>query len=264
MKLGLENKVALVTAASKGIGFGTAKILAQEGCKVVMCSRSKDDIEKARDSISKSTHNDSVLALPADISLEGDLNHVLQESTKRFGSIDILAYNAGSPKVAAFLDLSDEDWNTAVRLLLLSAIWLAKGVIPAMREKKWGRLVFITSMTLKQPIRNLVLSNVVRLSIAGLSKDLSEEFGGDGITSNVIMQGNILTGRQRAITEDFAKRNAMTFEEAERARIREIPARRFGTVEEVGNTVAFLASEQASYVNGASLLVDGGLVRSVL
>jgi 3-oxoacyl-[acyl-carrier protein] reductase len=119
-------------------------------------------------------------------------------------------------------------------------------------------------MTLKQPIKNLVLSNVVRLSVAGLSKDLSEEFGSYGITSNVVMQGNILTERQKAITADVAKRTGLGFADAEKSRLKEIPAGRFGTVEELGNVVAFLASEQASYVNGCALLVDGGVVRSVL
>jgi 3-oxoacyl-[acyl-carrier protein] reductase len=264
MKLGLENKVALVTAASKGIGFGTAKILAQEGCKVVICSRSKDEIEKTGEAISKSTGNKNILAIPVDITNESEIDRALNVVKGEFGSIDILAYNTGSPKVSPFLELSNEDWNQGVKLLLMSAVWLAKRVIPSMKEKKWGRLVFITSMTLKQPIRNLVLSNVIRLSVAGLSKDLSEEFGSYGITSNVVMQGNIMTGRQKAVTEDFAKRNNLSFEDAEKERIKAIPAGRFGTVEEIGNTVAFLASDLASYINGASLLVDGGIVRSVL
>jgi 3-oxoacyl-[acyl-carrier protein] reductase len=265
MELGLENKVALVTAASKGIGLGTAKVLAQEGCRMVICSRSKEELEKAKSSIVEATKNEEkILAIPADLSSEDDIEHLVSETQRRFGAIDILAYNTGSPKVAGFLQLSNEDWDHGVKLLLLSAVWLAKRVIPPMKEKKWGRLIFISSMTLKQPIPNLVLSNVVRLSIAGLSKDLSEEFGGYGITSNIIMQGNILTGRQKAVTEDYAKRNNMPFEEAQRARVKEVPAGRFGTAEEIGNAVAFLASDQASYINGASLLVDGGLVRSVL
>lgn len=264
MKFGLENKVALVTAASKGIGFGTAKILAQEGSKVIICSRDKEGIEKAREAISKSTNNTNILAIPADITSEDDIEHVFNEGSKKFGTIDILAYNTGSPRVSSFLELSNEDWNMGVKLLLMSAVWLSKRAIPPMKEKRWGRLIFITSMTLRQPIKNLVLSNVIRLSVAGLSKNFSEEFGSFGITSNVIMQGNILTGRQKAITEDFAKRNGLSFEEAEKARIKEVPAGRLGTVEDVGNTVAFLASEQASYINGSALLVDGGIVRSVL
>jgi 3-oxoacyl-[acyl-carrier protein] reductase len=264
MNFGLEDKVALVTAASKGIGFGTAKTLAQEGCKVVISSRNKEELEKARESISRETNNKNVLSVQGDLTLERDVARIINEGTEQFGTIDILAYNTGSPKVSPFLELSNDDWNFGVKLLLMSAVWLSKGVIPSMKEKRRGRLIFITSMTLKQPIKNLVLSNVVRLSVAGLSKNLSEEFGSFGITSNVIMQGNILTGRQKAITEDFAKRNGLGYEQAEEQRIREIPAGRFGTIEEIGSVVAFLASDQASYINGASILVDGGLVRSVL
>ena len=264
MNLGLENRVALVTAASKGIGFGTAKILAQEGCKVVICSRNREDIEKAAESIVTSTNNKDVLPLTADLTSESEIDNMVREGMKRFGVIDILAYNTGSPKVSKFLDLTNEDWDFGVRLLLMSAVWLTKRLVPPMREKTWGRLIYITSLTLKQSVKNLVLSNVLRLSIAGLSKDLSEEFGSFGITSNVIMQGHIYTGRQRAIIEDMAKRTGISMEQAERIRVKEIPSARFGTVSEIGNAVAFLASEQAAYINGAGLLVDGGVVRSVL
>jgi 3-oxoacyl-[acyl-carrier protein] reductase len=264
MNLGIENRVALVTASSKGIGFGIARALAKEGCKVVICSRKKQELDKACELISNTTGNKQVMAVPGDITIESDIENIVNQCTNHFGTIDILAYNTGSPKVSPFLDLSNEDWNNGVKLLLMSAVWLCKRVIPPMKEKRWGRLIFITSMSLKQPVKNLVLSNVIRLSAAGLSKVFSEELGEFGVTSNVIMQGNILTDRQRAITEDFANRNSLSFDEAEKARIKEIPARRFGTIEEVGNAVAFLASEKSSYINGASLLVDGGIVKSVL
>lgn len=264
MNFGLEDKVALVTAASKGIGFGTAKVLAMEGCKLVICSRDKESIEKARDGISMSSRNKNVVALPCDLRDKEDISNLLKDSTEKFGKIDILVYNTGSPKQSAFLDLTEDDWNEGVKLLLMSAVWLARGVIPSMMDRKWGRLVFITSLTLKQPIRNLVLSNVVRLSLAGLSKTLSEEFGSYGITSNIIIQGHIGTDRQKATIEYLARRTGVSFKEAEKVRLHEIPAGRFGTPEEVGNSVAFLASEQAGYINGASLLVDGGVVRSVL
>jgi 3-oxoacyl-[acyl-carrier protein] reductase len=260
----LHDKVALVTAASKGIGYGTAKVLAQEGCKVVISSRDSENIEKARDTISSSTGNKDVLAVSCDLTDKRSVENLLREATKKFERIDILAYNTGSPKQSAFLDLTDDDWDQGIKLLLKSAVWLSKGVLPSMRERKWGRLVYITSLTLKQPIRNLVLSNVARLSIAGLSKSLCEEFGSFGITSNIIIQGHIGTDRQRATIENLAKRTVVSFEEAEKSRVGEIPAGRFGTPEEVGNAVAFLASEKAAYINGANLMVDGGVIRSVL
>jgi 3-oxoacyl-[acyl-carrier protein] reductase len=137
MNLGLEGKVALVTAASKGIGLGTAKILAQEGCKVAICSRSKDDLERAQSIIAQSSARDKVLALQADLTSEKDIESILSETRRRFGDIDILAYNTGSPKVSSFMDLSNQDWETGVKLLLMSAVWLSKGVIPAMKEKRW-------------------------------------------------------------------------------------------------------------------------------
>lgn len=262
MDLGLRDKVALVTAASKGIGYGTAKALAQEGCKVCICSRTKD-IEKAAESIKKETGSKNILALQADLTIEAEIEKLIASIKNEYGDVQILAYNTGSPKVASFLDLSNEDWEQGFKLLLMSAVWLTKRVIGPMRNAKWGRVVFITSTTLKQPIRNLVLSNVIRLSIAGLSKDLSNEFGSNGITSNLILQGSILTDRQIAITKDYATRAGLSYERAQEARLADIPARRFGTTEDIGNVVAFLCSKQASYVNGAALLVDGGLIKSV-
>ncbi len=264
MNFGLEGKVALVTAASKGIGYGTAKVLAGQGCKLVISSRYKESIEKARDAISSSSGNKNILAISCDLADRNSVENLLREASMKFGGIDILAYNTGSPKQSAFLDLTDEDWDEGIKLLLKSAVWLARGVIPSMMQRKWGRLIFITSLTLKQSIRNLVLSNVARLSVAGLSKTLSEEFGPYGITSNIIIQGHIGTDRQRAVIENLAKRTGVSFEEAEKSRLREIPAGRFGTPEEIGYAVAFLASEVADYVNGASLNVDGGVIRSVL
>jgi 3-oxoacyl-[acyl-carrier protein] reductase len=264
MNFGLDGKVALVTAASKGIGYGTAKVLAGEGCRLVISSRDKESIEKARVSISSSSGNKNIFAISCDLTDRGGVDNLLREAYKKFGGIDILAYNTGSPKQSAFLDLTDDDWDEGISLLLKSAVWLARGVIPSMIQRKWGRLIFITSLTLKQPIRNLVLSNVARLSIAGLSKTLSEEFGSYGITSNIVIQGHIGTDRQRAVIENLAKRTGISFEEAEKGRLREIPAGRFGTPEEIGNTVAFLASAGAAYINGASLNVDGGVIRSVL
>lgn len=264
MNLGLKGRVALVTAASKGIGYGTAKVLAEEGCKVVVSSRSGLDIEKARVEISESTKNDNVLAVPADLTSEAAIDDLVKRASEAYGDVEILAYNTGSPKPSPFLDLTNEDWDYGVRLLLMSAVWLARRVLPPMKKGGWGRLVFITSLTLKEPVKSLVLSNVVRLSIAGLSKDLSEEFGGSGITSNVIMQGHIFTERQRAVIQGVAKRKGISYEEAEKWRLEEIPANRFGTPEEIGNAVAFLASDKGAYINGAGILVDGGVVRSVL
>src|SRR5437660_6419663 len=151
-----------------------------------------------------------------------------------------------------------------VKLLRMNDVWFAKLILPSMKRKKWGRLVFITSTTLRQPIPNLVLSNTVRLSLAGLCKSLATEFGGKGITSNGIMQGHILTDRQREIAEDVSRRTRIPVDEAMKQVLVEVPLGRYGTPEEIGYLVAFLASDRASYINGAMIPIDGGLIRATL
>jgi 3-oxoacyl-[acyl-carrier protein] reductase len=199
----------------------------------------------------------------ADLTLKEDIDHLVDLATGKFGTVDILAYNTGPPKPGTFADLGDADWERGVKLLLMSAVWLTKRVVPEMVQKKWGRLIYITSSTLRQPVPNLVLSNTVRLSLAGLSKSLALEYGSQGITSNGIMQGHILTDRQRQVAEDFSSRTGKTLEESMKQMLQDVPARRYGSSEEVGYLVAFLASEKASYINGTMLAVDGGLIRSV-
>lgn len=263
MELGLKNKVALVPASSKGIGFGVAKVLATEGCKVAICSRDHDSISKAQDSIIRETGNKEVFAIKADTSVKTDVDYLVEEAAKRFGTIDILAYNTGPPKPGTFADLKEGDWEEGVKLLLMSAVWLTKQVLPGMLKRKWGRLIYITSSSLRQPVPNLVLSNTIRLSIAGLSKSLALEYGARGITSNGIMQGHILTDRQRQVAADLSSRTGKSLDEAMKQMLLEVPMGRYGTSEEVGQLVAFLSSEKAGYINGTMLAIDGGLLRSV-
>jgi 3-oxoacyl-[acyl-carrier protein] reductase len=264
MQLGLEGKVALVTASSKGIGYGVAKVLASEGCRVIISSRNIDSISRAKDQIVQETGNREVYAFSADLTVKEDIELLVRNVTEKFGGVDILAYNTGPPKPGTFSELSEADWDRGVKLLLMSAVWLAELLLPGMEQKKWGRLVFITSTTLRQPIPNLVLSNTVRLSLAGLSKSLATEYGAKGITSNGIMQGHILTDRQRKIAEDLSRRTGKTIDDAMKQALVEVPLRRHGTPEEVGYLVAFLASDRASYVNGAMIPIDGGMIRATL
>jgi len=262
MELGLKGKAALVTASSKGIGFGVAKVLASEGCKVVISSRSNDSISQSRDKIVQETGNREVYAFSTDLTVKEDVDRLVKNTTQKLGSVDILAYNTGPPKPGTFNELSESDWDNGVNLLLMSAVWLAKRLLPAMERKKWGRLIFITSTTLRQPIPNLVLSNTVRLGLAGLSKSLATEYGGKGITSNGIMQGHILTDRQREIAQDIAARTGKTVDDAMKQALLEVPLGRYGIPEEIGYLVAFLASDKASYINGAMIPIDGGMIRS--
>ncbi len=263
MDLGLKGKVALVTASSKGIGYGVAKVLASEGCKVAISSRAIDSISRARDQIVRETGNLEVYAFGADLTAKEDVDRLAKNAIEKLGGVDILAYNTGPPRPGTFNDLNEADWDYGVRLLLMNAVWLAKRILPNMERKKGGRLVFITSTTLRQPISNLILSNTVRLSLAGLSKSLATEYGGMGITSNGIMQGHILTDRQREIAEDISRRTGKSIDDAMKQALAEVPLGRYGTPEEVGCLVAFLASDKASYINGAMIPLDGGMIKSV-
>jgi 3-oxoacyl-[acyl-carrier protein] reductase len=263
LELGLKDKVALVPASSKGIGLGVAKVLAAEGCKVIVSSRDQGSISKARDAVISETGNKNVYSVTADMTVKADVDHLVDQATSKFGTIDILAYNTGPPKPGTFADLNETDWDQGVKLLLMSAVWLTKRVVSGMVQKKWGRLIYITSSTLRQPVSNLVLSNTIRLSLAGLSKSLALEYASKGITSNGIMQGHILTDRQRQVAQDISLRSGKSVDEAMRQMLQDVPAGRYGLSEEVGYLVAFLASERASYINGTMLAIDGGLIRSV-
>src|SRR5215831_1742258 len=235
MDLGLKGKVALVPASSKGIGFGVAKVLASEGCKVSISSRDSSSIAEARQRIVNETGNKEILSLKADLNSKDDISQLVRKTNEELGKVEILAYNTGPPKPGTFSDLTEEDWDRGISLLLTSAVRLARATIPVMLEKKFGRLIFITSTTLRQPIPNLVLSNTVRLSLAGLSKSLALEYGSRGITSNGIMQGHILTDRQREIASDTSKRTGKSIEESMKLALADVPLARYGTPEEVGN-----------------------------
>jgi 3-oxoacyl-[acyl-carrier protein] reductase len=240
-----------------------AKVLAAEGCKVIVSSRNQDSVSKAKDTIVKETGNKNVHSIKADLTVEADIDNLVHQATSKFGTVDILAYNTGPPKPGTFADLDDADWEQGVKLLLMSAVWLTKRVVPGMVQKKWGRLIYITSSALRQPVPNLVLSNTVRLSLAGLSKSLALEYASKGLTSNGIMQGHILTDRQRQVAKDISSRSEKSVDEAMKQMLQDVPAGRYGLSDEVGYLVAFLASEKASYINGTMLAIDGGLIRSV-
>ncbi len=262
MDLGLKGKVALVTASSRGIGLGVAKVLASEGVRVVINGRDEEALRKAKEEIIRETGGE-VHAVRADLTVKKDVERLIDEARRAFGRIDILVYNTGPPKPGTFMELTDEDWEYATRLLLLNAVWLTKRVISEMIERRWGRLIYITSLTLRQVMPNLVLSNVVRLSIAGLVKSLAVEFGGYGITSNGIMQGLILTDRLIGLARKEALAKGMSVEDVLNSWCRDIPVGRLGRPEDIGYLVAFLASDKASYINGAMILIDGGYVKCV-
>jgi 3-oxoacyl-[acyl-carrier protein] reductase len=264
MDLGLKGKTALVTAASKGIGLGTASVLAREGMKVAISSRSAANLEKARAQVAAEGGGD-VVAIEADMTRRDDLDRLVRVASEKLGGggIDVLIYNTGPPKPGTFGELTYEDWDEATKLLLLSAVTLTQGVVPHMREKGWGRLIYVTSLTLRQPIGNLVLSNTVRLAVAGLAKSLSKELGPSGITSNTIIQGYIRTDRTLHLAEEIAKKTGGSIEDAFKEMAKAVPLGRYGDPEEVGSLAAFLASERGSYLNGGTFTIDGGLINSI-
>lgn len=262
MDLGLRGKVALVTASSRGIGLGIARVLAQEGARVVISARREDELLRAREMIIKESGAE-VLAVRADMTVKDDVDRLVREVVNTFGNVDILVFNAGPPKPGTFSQLTEDDWEYATRLLLLSAVWLTRRVVAGMVNRGWGRLIYVTSLTLRQPIPNLVLSNTVRLSLAGLVKSLAIEYGPYGVTSNGVMQGYIMTERISQLAQEEARARGVSVDEVIKAWSKEIPTGRYGKPEEIGYLVAFLASDKAAYINGSMILIDGGYVRCV-
>jgi len=205
-----------------------------------------------------------VLPVTADISVKKDVLKTVRQTLTRFDTVDVLVHNAGPPRSGSIMDLNDSDWESAIRMLLLSPIWFTKAILPSMVRRKRGRLIYLTSVSLKEPIPNLLLSNTVRLGVAGLVKSLATEFGQNGITANVVMPGYINTDRVNDLARARAKKTGKQFRQILKEYAGEVPVRRLGTPEEVGEVVAFLASDAASYINGSMITIDGGLLRSIL
>ncbi len=262
MDLGLKGQVAMVTAASKGLGKAAAKALATEGARIAMCARS-EVIDLTAEEIRQETGAE-VLAVRADVTRQEDIERFVRQTLDRFGQIDILIVNAGGPPPGGFLDLKPEDWEGAVNLTLMSAVRLCYAVVPHMLERGSGSIVTTQSYSVKQPIPHLILSNALRLAVIGMMKTLANELGPRGIRVNSINPAWTWTERVQQLMADRAKRNGTTIEE-EAARVAEqIPLGRMGTVEEYGKTIAWLASPAASFIHGHALMFDGGAVKAVL
>ena len=259
MDLGLKGKVALVTAASKGMGRASAMGLAAEGARVVMCARTESDLKTAAEDIRAKTKAE-VLAIPADVTKKDDVGALVDRAMKTFGGVDILVANAGGPPRGYFEDMTDEQWQGAFDVSLLSVVRLIRGVLPSMKARRWGRILTIQSVSVKQPIPELLLSNAVRPGVAGMMKTLAGQLGKDGITVNTVCPGKIMTDRFLG----GQKLSGLSREEFLSRAVEDVPVGRIGTPEEFANVVVFLASERASYVTGVAVQVDGGLVRGLL
>jgi 3-oxoacyl-[acyl-carrier protein] reductase len=261
--LGLKGRVAIVAAASKGLGLAVAQEFAREGTDVAICSRNSAELEKAAATIEKASGR-APHWKALDVTRYDDVREFVAEVSKRFGRVDICVTNAGGPPSKKFLDTSNEEWRTAVDMNLMSAVYFAREVLPKMRERHWGRLITITSMTVKQPVDGLILSNSVRAAVAGLARTLANEFGGDGITVNNVCPGYTQTGRLESLADKQAAETGLSREKIFERMSAQIPVGRIGRPEEFAALVAFLASERASYINGTTMAVDGGWVKSLL
>ncbi|MEO7970497.1 MAG: SDR family oxidoreductase [bacterium] len=263
MDLGIKDRVALVAAASKGIGFAAARELAKEGARVFLCSRNEKRASEAAQKLHDET-GAAVAGLGADVTDNESVERFVNIALERAGRVDILVNNAGGPPSTTFADTDLDMFRKAFELNALSAIRLAKLVLPGMRSQKWGRIVNITSVSVKQPIEGLLLSNTVRAGLTGWAKTVSTEAAADNVTVNNVAPGYTLTERQEELATARATASGKPKEEMIGLWAAQVPMRRLASPEEIGAAVAFLASERASYITGVTLQVDGGWVRSLL
>jgi 3-oxoacyl-[acyl-carrier protein] reductase len=263
MDLGLKNRVAIVAASSRGLGKACALELAREGATVVVCARGAECLATTAAEI-QTVAGVEVLAIPTDLTDAVQIEHLVDETLRRFGRIDVLVTNNGGPPAGGFGDSDDKAWLDAHQLTLMSTVRLIRAVLPTMRAQRWGRIINITSVSAKQPIDNLVFSNVYRPGVIGLAKTLSAEVAAEGITVNNVAPGYTRTDRVLELAETRAAERGMAVEEVLDETAASQPMQRMGEPEELAALVAFLASERAGYVTGATIQVDGGYVRGLL
>jgi 3-oxoacyl-[acyl-carrier protein] reductase len=262
MDLGLKNRVALVAASSRGIGRAAAEAFAAEGCRVAMCARNRERLQAAADKIRKE-QGAEVFADALDVSDPAAVARFVADVAATFGSLDICVTNAGGPPAKGFLACTLEDWRRALEFNFLSTVYLAREVIPHMQRRCWGRIITITSITTKQPVADLVLSNAVRAAVVGLVKSLANEFGKDGILVNNVGPGFTATERLKELARSRAAGSEKGEQQLFDAWASEAPLKRLGDPREVAETIVWLASDRASYITGQTVLADGGLYKGL-
>ena len=262
MELNIEGKVFMIAASSKGLGFGIARELALNGATVCMASRTKDEVEAAAENLRKET-GATVHASVFDASDPTSIHGWIEEVKGAFERIDGLVVNAGGPPPGSFDDFSDAEWQSAFELTLMSAVRLIRGVLPSMRSGGGGSIVTITSLSVKEPINSLLLSNVFRSGVASLVKSLANQLAAENIRVNNLIPGRIDTDRVKSLDKGLAEKHNIPAEKVRQQNESVIPLRRYGTIDEFGKAGAFLLSEAASYITGASLTVDGGMLKGM-
>ncbi len=262
MDLGLKNRVALVAASSQGIGRATAEGFAAEGCRVAMCARNSHTLQAAADNIRKE-YGVEVLAEAFDVTDAAAVSRFVAAVAQKFGSVDICVTNAGGPPAKGFLSASLDEWQRALEMNFLSTVYFAREVIPYMQRQRWGRIITLTSITTKQPVADLVLSNAARAAVVGLVKSLANEFGKDGILVNNVGPGFTATDRLKELAKTRAAASGKTEQDLFAGWAADAPLKRLGQPREVAETIVWLASERASYITGQTVLVDGGAYKGL-
>jgi 3-oxoacyl-[acyl-carrier protein] reductase len=262
MDTGLKDKTVLITASSMGIGKAVAEMFAEEGCKIAISSRSKDNLLSTAQEL-KDKFSIEPFWIVCDLNKQKDIENTFNAVSSQFGNIDILVNNCGGPVPGLFQQLDEEDWNNAYEQVLLSSVRFSKLVLPGMMANNWGRIINLTSISVKQPVDNLVLSNSLRAGVSGLTKTLSNEVAKFNITVNNVAPGMTLTRRLYELAVVEAKEKGKSHEEILVEMAKRIPLNRLAKPEEIAAVVIFLASKQASYVTGVTIQVDGGYVKSI-
>jgi 3-oxoacyl-[acyl-carrier protein] reductase len=261
MRIDLSGRTALVCGSSDGLGLAIARGLATTGCNLVLCARTVAKLDAAAEELAAG--GIEVLSVPTDLTSVEQIEALARQSLDRFGTIDILINNAGGPPGGTFDDLDEAAWRAAVDLTLMSAIEVTRRLLPAMRKQRWGRIINVTSTSVKQPVDGLILSNSIRLAVVGWAKSLANEVGPDQVTINNVCPGYTTTNRLDELAANVAARQGIDPTQVYENWASATPLQRLATPEEFANVVVFLASEQASYVHGATIAVDGGRSQSV-
>jgi 3-oxoacyl-[acyl-carrier protein] reductase len=262
METGLKGRVAIVAASSQGIGRATAEAFAAEGCRVAMCARNSERLDAAAKEIRKQNRAE-VFARAFDVTDADAVHDFVEAVVKNFSGVDICVTNAGGPPAKGFLAASIEEWRKAVDANFLSTVYFAREAIPHMQRKRWGRIITLTSISTKQPVPDLVLSNAVRAAVVGLVKSLANEFGKDGILVNNVGPGFTATDRLKELARARSKASGKTEDEIFAGWANDAALKRVGEPREVADTIVWLASECASYITGQTILVDGGAYKGL-